>query len=118
MRIENLDTVTASKIYLLLTMLNGTLYAIAELEPDKMKGQNKVRFLNIRSNIRNFMYTISNSATAADKELLHSYTFDSIGLMAEVFALLSYVPENQIDWMSQEINKLVIQSFKNLEHEN
>jgi hypothetical protein len=118
MQIENLDTVTASKIYLLLTMLNGTLYAIAELEPDKMKGQNKARFLNIRSNIKNFMQLISSSATKDDKKLLHSYTFDSIALMSEVFALLSYVPENQIDWMSQEINKLVIQSFKNLEHEN
>jgi hypothetical protein len=118
MQIENLDAITASKIYLLLTMLNGTLYAIADLEPDKMKGQNKIRFLNLRTNVKNFMQLISSSATKDDKKLLHSYTFDSIALMSEVFALLSHVPETQIDWVLEEINKLVIQSLKNLENEN
>lgn len=118
MQIENLDAITASKIYLLLTMLNGTLYAIADLEPDKMKGQNKARFLNLRTNIKNFMQLISNAATKDDKKLLHSYTFDSIALMSEVFAMLAHVPETQIDWMSEEINKLVIQSLKNLENED
>ena len=118
MQIENLDAITASKIYLLITMLNGTLYAITELEPEKMKGHNKLRFLNLRTNVRNFMYAVSNAATKADKELLHSYTFDNVGLMAEVFAMLAHVPESQMEWISQEINNLVIQSLNNLENED
>lgn len=118
MQIENLDTITAAKIYLLLTMLNGTLYAITELEPTKMKGANKMKFLTLRTVVRNFMTSISRQATASDKEELHKYTFDNVALMAEIFAMLAHVPENQMEWISEEINKLVIQSLKNLEHED
>lgn len=118
MQIENLDTTTAAKIYLLLTMLNGTLYAITELEPTKMKGNTKMKFLNLRTVVKNFMTSISRQATKEDKELLHRYTFDNVGLMAEMFSILAHVPENQMEWISEEINKLVIQSLKNLEHED
>lgn len=118
MNFENLDTITAAKIYLLLTMLNGTMYAIAELEPEKMKGHNKLKFQILRTNIRSFMHNVSQRATAKDKDVLNEYTFGNVGLMAEVFAMLSHVPENQMEWITQEINKLVIQSLNNLEDES
>lgn len=118
MDIERLDTITAAKIYLLLTMLNGTLYAINELEPDKMKFHNKFKFKNLRSNIRNFMTSISQRATAKDKDVLNDYTFGNVGLMAEVFAILAHVPESQMEWITKEIQSLTIQSINNLEDED
>jgi hypothetical protein len=118
MQIENLDTITAAKIYLLLTMLNGTLYAINELEPDKMKFHNKLKFKTLRGNVKNFMMSISQKAASEDRRVLNEYTFDNVGLMAEVFAMLAHVPESQMEWITQEINKLVIQSLNNLEDED
>lgn len=118
MDIERLDTITAAKIYLLLTMLNGTMYAIAELEPEKMRGHTKLKFQNLRTVVRNFMTSISRQATAKDKDVLNEYTFGNVGLMAEVFAILSHVPESQMEWITKEIQSLTIQSINNLEDED
>jgi hypothetical protein len=118
MDIEKLDTITAAKIYLLLTMLNGTMYAIAELEPEKMRGHTKLKFQNLRTVVRNFMTSISKQATAKDKDVLNEYTFGNVGLMAEVFAILSHVPESQMEWITKEIQSLTIQSINNLEDED
>jgi len=98
----------AMNAYLLVTSLNLTLFAIAELEPGKMKQAQKMRFLNLRNAARNFLEQMPNSRE--DKEFLNDQSFDSVGLIVELIAMLSQVHPDQQEWITGEVKKLIFQS--------
>ena len=103
-----MDNYKAMNAYLLVTALNLTLFSIAELEPSKMKHHQKMRFLNLRNAAKNFLEQLSNSRE--DKELLNDQSFDSVGLIAELIAMLSQVHPDQQEWITGEVKKLIFQS--------
>lgn len=103
-----MDNYKAMNAYLLVTSLNLTLFSIAELEPSKMKQHQKMRFLNLRNAAKNFLEQMPNSRE--DKELLNDQSFDSVGLIAELIAMLSQVHPDQHEWIIGEVKKLIFQS--------
>lgn len=95
----------AMNAYLLVTSLNLTLYAIAELEPTKMKQAQKLKFMSLRNANKNFLDSILKSKE--DKELLNEQSFESIGLIIEIVAMLSQVHPEQHEWIMEEVKKLI-----------
>jgi hypothetical protein len=98
----------AMNAYLLVTSINLTLFAIAELEPSKMKQEQKLRFSNLRSANKNFLASLPNSRE--DKDLLNDQSFDSVGLIVELIGMLSQVHSEQNEWIVEEVKKLIFQS--------
>lgn len=102
---------TAAKIYLLITTLNASLYAIAELEPAKLNRNNKMRLMNLRNAIKNYLTLVSNGAKNAEISLIDDYTFDGVAIMAELNCMVAHVPRNQVEWYIDECKKLVFESI-------
>jgi len=98
----------AMNAYLLVTSLNLALFAIAELEPGKMKQAQKMRFLNLRNAANNFLQQMPNSRE--HKEFLNDQSFDSVGLIVELIAMLSQVHPEQHEWIMEEVKKLIFVS--------
>jgi hypothetical protein len=98
----------AMNAYLLVTSINLTLFAIAELEPSKMKQGQKLRFSNLRSANKNFLASLPNSRE--DKDFLNDQSFDSVGLIVELIGMLSQVHPDQNEWIVEEVKKLIFQS--------
>lgn len=98
----------ALNAYLLVCSLNLTLFAIAELEPHKKKHAQKMRLINLRNATKNFLQQIPNNKE--DKEFLNEQSFDSVGLIVELIAMLSQVHPDQQEWITGEVKKLIFQS--------
>jgi hypothetical protein len=107
-KILNMNNYKAMNAYLLVTSINLTLFAIAELEPSKMKQEQKLRFSNLRSANKNFLASLPNSRE--DKEFLNEQSFDSVGLIVELIGMLSQVHPDQNEWIVEEVKKLIFQS--------
>jgi hypothetical protein len=103
-----MDNYKSMNAYLLVTSLNLTLFSIAELEPGKMKHHQKMRFLNLRNAAKNFLEQMPTSKE--DKEFLNDQSFDSVGLIVELIAMLSQVHPEQQEWITEEVKKLIFQS--------
>lgn len=103
-----MDNYKAMNAYLLVTSINLTLFAIAELEPSKMKQTQKLRFSNLRNANKNFLASLPNSKE--DKEFLNDQSFDSVGLIVELIGMLSQVHPDQHEWIVEETKKLIFQS--------
>ena len=98
----------AMDAYLVVTSLNLALFPIAELEPSKMKHQQKMRYTNLRNAAKNFLDQMPTSRE--DKEFLNDQSFDSVGLIVELIAMVSQVHPEQQEWITQEVKKLVFHS--------
>jgi hypothetical protein len=107
-KIINMNNYKAMNAYLLVTSINLTLFAIAELEPSKMKQSQKLRFSNLRSANKNFLASLPN--TREDKDLLNDQSFESVGLIVELIGMLSQVHPEQNEWIVEEVKKLIFQS--------
>jgi hypothetical protein len=107
-----MTTENVAKIYLLITTLNATLYAIAELEPSKMTQTNKFRINNLRDAIKNYLALVSNRAKSNEIALINSYAFGNVAIIAELNCMIAYVPDNQIEWYIDECKKLVFLAVK------
>ena len=103
-----MDNYKEMNAYLLVTSINLTLFAIAELEPSKMKQAQKLKFSNLRSANKNFLASLSNSKE--DKEFLNDQSFDSVGLIVELIGMLSQVDPDQHEWIVEEVKKLIFHS--------
>lgn len=103
-----MDKYKSMNAYLLVTSLNLTLFAISQLEPSKMRQQQKMRFSNLRSANKNFLDTLPTSKD--NKDFLNEQSFDSVGLIVELIAMLAIVHPNQQEWITQEVKKLIFVS--------
>ena len=73
-----------------------------------MKHQQKMRFTNLRNAAKNFLEQMPTSKE--DKEFLNDQSFDSVGLIVELIAMVSQVHPEQQEWITQEVKKLVFHS--------
>jgi hypothetical protein len=103
-----MDNYKAMNAYLLVTSLNLTLFAISQLEPDKMKQMQKMRYSNLRNANKNFLASLP--TTKDNKDLLNEHSFDSVGLIVEIIAMLAIVHPEQQDWIIEEVKKLIFVS--------
>jgi hypothetical protein len=100
-----MDNYKAMNAYLLVTSLNLTLFAISQLEPSKMRQQEKMRYSNLRSANKNFLDTLP--TTKDNKDFLNDQSFDSVGLIVELIAMLAIVHPEQQEWIIEEVKKLI-----------
>jgi hypothetical protein len=87
--------------WLLNVSINLTLFAIAELEPAKMKHIQKMRFMNLRNANMNFQSMLNMNGDAKNM------AFDSVGNMVELMGMVAMVHPEMEDWFMNEVKKLV-----------
>ena len=105
---NTMDNYKAMNAYLLVTSLNLTLFVISQLEPAKMRQQQKMRFSNLRSANKNFLASLP--TTKENKDFLNDQSFDSVGLIVELIAMLAIVHPDQQEWITEEVKKLIFVS--------
>jgi hypothetical protein len=98
----------ASRLWLLLGALNTSLYAAAELEPQRMKNAMKFRFNNLTTAIKAFLNNFEKSATQEERDFLQSTSFENVGAMAELIAMVIQVPATELDWYLDECKKILL----------
>jgi hypothetical protein len=103
----------AANQWLLIASLNAAGFAILELEPDRMNSLQKYRYKNLKASIRNFLVGLQAKAAKADRERLADMNYNNVGAMAETMALIAQLPQDQIDWFLDEVNKLVYRAVNN-----
>jgi hypothetical protein len=107
---QNKDEYKTMNLWLLVTSINLTIFAIAQLEPKKMRQTEKMRYNSLRQANNNFLTTMTAFSSAENKELLKDMSFESVGLMAELLAMATQVHPDQQEWFSGEVQKLIFQS--------
>jgi hypothetical protein len=108
---------TSAKIYLLITTLNASLYAIAELDSVQLSPASKTRLKNLRTFVKNYLAAVSNRAKSSEIALIDDYTFDGVAIMAELNCMVAHVPRNQLEWYVDECKKLVFESINREQNE-
>jgi hypothetical protein len=96
----------AAQFWLLVALLNGCRFAIAELEPHKMQHLQKMRFNALKTNIDNFLNNMQASANKEDKQLLESMSFENVGAMAELTCMIAQLPPQVVDWYIEQCKRL------------
>jgi hypothetical protein len=107
---RTMDEYQTMNIWLLVTSLNLTLFAIAELEPSGMKQTEKMRYNNLRQANKNFLTTMTAISPPHIREMLKEMSFDSVGLMVELMGMAAQVHPDQQEWFLQEAQKLIFQT--------
>jgi hypothetical protein len=122
---EKTELAQTQRVWLLLSSLHLVKVAIAQLEPQKLHGNQKMRLLNLRNSVVNYLNLQTSGAMKQDRENLNDLNFDVVALMTEVCGMISQLPENQIEWYLNECKKLVftginreISDFKKSQEEN
>lgn len=100
----------AAQIWLLVSSLNTVRFAIAELEPHKMGQHYKMKYMILKNNIDNFLRSMKRNTPEADRQLLDTLSFDSVGAVAEAIAMILQVHPDQQEWLLDEIKKLTFHS--------
>lgn len=98
-------------IWLLLGALNTAQFAIAQFEPRKMKFEMKNRFNNLNNAIKFFVNNFEKAITPNEKDILETNTFDNIGIVAELIAMTTTLPESQQEWYLNECKKLLFSAY-------
>ena len=104
-------------IWLLISALNCTRYAIVELEPDKMSSQAKGRYKNLKMQVENFLNSLQLKTDVDDRKKLVNTNFENVGAMVETMALLAHVPLTHIEPFLERVNELVFKLIKEVENE-
>jgi hypothetical protein len=104
-------------IWLLLGALNTAQFAIAQFEPRKMKFEMKNRFNNLNNAIKFFVNNFEKAITPNEKDILETNTFDNIGIVAELIAMTTTLPESQQEWYLNECKKLLFSAYNKSKNE-
>lgn len=89
-----------ASIWLLITSLNAARYAMVELNIAGMKQDRKQKFRALESQIKSFLEKMPKDS------LVHDHSFENVGAMTEVVAMVAQLPFTQIEWFLNEVNKL------------
>ena len=93
--------------YMLLTSLNTVKYCIAQIGVDTLKHEHKMMFKNMQMNATYFLDNIFAKATKQqDIDILQDISFNNVAAATTVFGLISKMPQEQIDWFTEECVKL------------
>ena len=96
----------AADLYLLISCLNAACYASTELDPTKMRFDDKMKYNALRNQMTNFLKHLESKTTKEQFQDLKLYNFENVGAMTELMAIISLLPPRQVDWFMGEINKL------------
>lgn len=93
--------------YMLLTSLNTVKYCIAQIGVDTLKHEHKMMFKNMKMNANNFLDNIfAKASKQQDIEILQDISFNNVAAATTLFGLISKMPQEQIDWFTEECVKL------------
>ena len=93
--------------YMLLTSLNTVKYCIAQIGVDTLKHEHKMMFKNMQMNSAYFLDNIFARATKQqDIDILQDISFNNVAAATTLFGLISKMPQEQIDWFTEECVKL------------
>lgn len=106
------------KIWLLVSVLNASRFAIAEMEPKKMSFTMKKRYNDLETAINLFLNSFKSTAPEAERELLDSTSFDTVGALAELICMVVQCPLDQLDWYLDECKKMVYLAYNKHNVEN
>ena len=104
-------------IWLLIAALNCVRYAIAELEPNKMPPQGKVKYKSLKIYIENFLNSMQLHLDVKNRKKLVDTNFENVGAMVETMACLAHVPLNKIEPFLEKVNQLVYETVKEVTDE-
>ncbi len=96
----------AADLYLLISCLNAACYAITELQTDRMRFDDKMRYNTLRNTMYNFLKHLESKTTKDQYQDLKAFNFENVGAMTELMAVISLLPPSQVDWFLGEVNKL------------
>ena len=105
-----LDEYKTMNLWLLVTSINLTTFAIAQLEPSKMKQLEKMRYNNLRQANQTFITAMTSVSSLDVRAALASMSFDSVGLIVELMGMTAQVHPEQQEWFIREVQKLIFQS--------
>jgi hypothetical protein len=94
-------------MWTMVTALHLTKFCIAEVEPYKMKMQQKQRYMNLRRAIDSFFMISKSNRSPAERAFFDETSFESVGIMMETMGMVAHVHPEQQDWFLNEVNKLV-----------
>jgi hypothetical protein len=103
-----------AQIWMLIALLNGTRFAIAELEPHKMRHQQKMRFINLKDNVDNFLKNFQSVAPKKDNEAINSATFDNVAALAELTCLIAQMPPQLMDEFIERCKDAAMQTVEKM----
>lgn len=109
--VTDVDKLTA-KVWLLVTCLNASKFAIADLEPKAMKHEKKMMFLNLYNSIHNFLVQFKKRVSTEEIEILDSMSYDNVCAMTEVMYLIAQIPNGEIETFIEEIKEGVYKSVE------
>lgn len=107
----------ATKLAMLLTSLYASLYCIAEMEPRKMKNNMKMRYMNLRNAILNFLKLTTAKTPKSDQEKLKDSVYDKVTAIAELLPVVTQVPNELLDNYIRDCKVLAQQAY-NSHHKN
>ena len=94
--------------YMLLTSLNTIRYCIAEIDVNTLKHEHKSMFKNMQAQSYFFLDNIfSKASRKEDIEILQDISFNNVAAATTVFGLMSKMPQEEIDWFLEEVEKLI-----------
>lgn len=96
----------AADMYLLISCLNAGIFAITQLDPERMNSDDKYRYKNLRNFMQNFLKGLERKATKQQIDELHAYNFDNVAAMTELVATVALLPPTEVEWFSGEVQKL------------
>ncbi len=93
--------------YMLLTSLNTVKYCIAQIGVDTLKQEHKMMFNSMKINATYFRDNIfAKASKRQDIEILQDISFNNVAAATTLFGLISKMPQEQIDWFTEECVKL------------
>jgi hypothetical protein len=93
--------------YMMLTSLNTIRYCIAEIDVNTLRHEHKSMFKNMHAQSQYLLDNIfAKASRKEDIEILQDISFNNVAAATTVFGLMSKMPQEQIDWFTEECVKL------------
>jgi hypothetical protein len=102
--------------YILIASLNTVRYAIAEIGVDTLAPEQKSVFKSMVTESARLLRTIyghNNEKIKAD--ILQDISFENVAAFTEVFRNVSRIPPEEIEWFTNEVNKLAFHCYNKSE---
>lgn len=94
--------------YMMLTSLNTIRYCIAEIDVNTLRHEHKSMFKNMHAQSQYLLDNIfSKASRKEDIEILQDISFNNVAAATTVFGLMSKMPQEEIDWFLEEVEKLI-----------
>jgi hypothetical protein len=97
--------------FMLLTSLNTVTLCIANINADTLCDKQKKNFLKMRAQTKTFVENIYGKGNKVKKDVMQDLVFENVAVITEVFALMSKIPPEELEWFLEETKKLGYVAF-------